>query len=207
MSWSLWLTLFPVLLLLALSPGPNNFTAMHNGIHAGAGSAAIGAIGRNAAFAILMTISAMGLGAIIVSSLFWFSVIKWAGVLYLVYIGIKTWRSRPEMISDSTITNGVKSRRSMIYQEFLIAISNPKAILIFTAVFPQMLDLNQPVVPQFLVIGLTFMLAEFVSAWLYGLSGKQIRRAIGTVKGMERLNKVLGSLFIGAGGILAASSR
>lgn len=210
MSWNLWVTMVPFLFLLALSPGPNNFTAMYNGIQTGPTSSVIAAIGRNAAFAILMLVSALGLGAIIVSSVFWFSVVKWLGVAYLLYIGIKTWRSASTALDEHDSETGVvalPSHTLKIRQEFFIAVSNPKAILIFTAIFPQLLDLNVPVAPQFFVIGVTFMVAEFVAAYIYGVSGKQICRLIKSRQGMLRLNKGMGSLFVLASMLLATSSR
>lgn len=210
MNWQLWLVTVPFLLLLALSPGPNNFTAMYNGMQVGPVGAVIASLGRNIAFAILMLVSALGLGAVIVSSVFWFGVVKWLGVVYLLYIGIKTWRSAvvglDEQGSGKLIVSSV-GHYSRIRQEFLIAISNPKAILIFTAIFPQLLDLSMPVAPQFFVIGVTFIFCEFIAAYIYAVSGKQIRRFIKSHKGMLRLNKGMGSLFVLASMLLASSSR
>lgn len=211
MSWQLWIVTFPFLFLLALSPGPNNFTALYNGIHSGPIEAVFAALGRNVAFAILMLISALGLGAVIVSSVFWFGVVKWIGVAYLLYIGIKTWRSSSlsfkEDVHDMVAMKPISTRYLRMRQEFLVAISNPKAILIFTAIFPQLLDLDQPVAQQFLVIGLTFIAFEFTAAYLYAVSGKQIRRMIKSQVGMLRLNKGMGSLFVFASMLLASSSR
>ncbi|MBJ7539631.1 LysE family translocator [Marinomonas transparens] len=209
MNWQLWLVTAPFLMLLALSPGPNNFTAIYNGMQVGPVGAVVASLGRNIAFAILMLVSALGLGAVIVSSVFWFGVVKWLGVVYLLYIGIKTWRSAAiglDEQADSTVVSFV-SHYARIRQEFLIAISNPKAILIFTAIFPQLLDLSMPVAPQFLVIGVTFIFCEFLAAYIYAVSGKQIRRFIKSHKGMLRLNKGMGSLFVLASMLLASSSR
>ena len=85
MTFSVWLATAPLLMLLSLGPGPNNFTSMHNGIQVGATKAVIAVIGRNLAFSILMVVSALGLGAIIVFSTFWFSVIKWFGLFVLCW--------------------------------------------------------------------------------------------------------------------------
>lgn len=210
MSWSLWVATAPFLFLLALSPGPNNFTAMYNGMQSGTASAVIAATGRNLAFSILMLVSALGLGAIIVSSIFWFGVVKWLGVAYLLYIGIKTWRSAPMALDEHESENKnivLSGHYLRSRQEFLIAISNPKAILIFTAIFPQLLDLTLPVAPQFVVIGVTFIVAEFFAAYVYSMSGKTIRRLIKSKTGMLRLNKGMGSLFVFASMLLASSSR
>jgi threonine/homoserine/homoserine lactone efflux protein len=92
-------------------------------------------------------------------------------------------------------------------QEFMIAISNPKAILIFTAIFPQMLNLSEPVTQQFLVMGVTFMATEFIAAFFYALGGRQLRRLIRSPKGMTNLNRGMGGIFVLASAFLATASR
>ncbi|RDL42656.1 LysE family translocator [Marinomonas piezotolerans] len=209
MALQLWLAIAPVLLLLSFSPGPNNFTAMYNGIRAGALAALLAVVGRNIAFGILMLISVLGLGAVIVSSPFWFNVVKWLGVVYLFYIGVKTWLSASSNLV-SMEQGGVEvpsTHLERLRQEFMIAISNPKAILIFTAVFPQMLDLDQSVPAQFLVMGVTFMVTEFIAAFFYALGGWQLRRLIRSARGMQVLNRSMGGVFVLASAFLAAASR
>ncbi|MEO9273903.1 LysE family translocator [Marinomonas sp. 5E14-1] len=210
MTFSVWLAVAPLLMLLSLGPGPNNFLAMHNGIQVGAEKAVTAVVGRNLAFSILMLVSALGLGAIIVASAFWFSVIKLCGVAYLFYVGIKTWRSAAIVLEEHESEEGTKAKRgnfARMRQEFLVAIGNPKAILLFTAIFPQMLDLNQPVVMQFFWMGLTFCVTEFIAAYVYAMSGKQIRRLIRSPKGMKNLNRGMGSIFVMASGLLATVTR
>jgi len=207
---SLWLTIAPLIMLLSLGPGPNNFTAMHNGMQFGAVPAVIAVFGRNLAFSILMLVSALGLGAIIVSSVFWFGVIKWLGVVYLFYIGVKTWRSAATALQEHESENGVRAKSNhfaRVRQEFLVAVSNPKAILLFTAIFPQMLDLTQPVPMQFFWMGVTFCVTEFIAAYVYALGGKQIRRLIKKPSGMKNLNRGMGGVFVLASAFLATATR
>ncbi|ETI58435.1 LysE family translocator [Marinomonas profundimaris] len=210
MTFSVWLTIAPLLMLLSLGPGPNNFTAMHNGIQVGATKAVIAVVGRNLAFCVLMLVSALGLGAIIVSSVFWFGVVKWLGVAYLFYIGIKTWRSAAVVLEEHESEKGIKAKRGHIArmrQEFFVAIGNPKAVLLFTAIFPQLLDLSQPVPMQFFWMGVTFCMTEFIAAYVYAISGKQIRRLIRSSKGMKNLNRGMGGVFVMASGVLATATR
>ncbi|MGB7389879.1 LysE family translocator [Marinomonas sp.] len=210
MTFTVWLTMAPLLMLLSLGPGPNNFTAMHNGIQVGARKAVIAVVGRNLAFSILMLVSALGLGAVIVSSAFWFSVVKWVGVAYLFYVGIKTWRSAAVVLEEHETENGTKAKRghqARMRQEFLVAISNPKAILLFTAIFPQLLDLSKSVPEQFFWMGVTFCCTEFIAAYVYAMSGKQIRRLIRSPKGLRNMNRGMGSVFVLASAFLATASR
>ena len=209
MALEFWLTIAPILLLLSFGPGPNNFTSMYNGIRVGAMSAVIAVIGRNIAFIILMIISALGLGAVIVSSSFWFNVVKWLGVVYLLYIGVKTWLAAKDslhtMEEDGVVVPS--SHYSRMRQEFMIAISNPKAVLIFTAIFPQLLDLSKPVAIQFTVIGATFVVTEFIAAFFYAIGGRQLRKMIRSPKGLANLNRGMGRIFVAASVFLATATR
>ena len=95
----------------------------------------------------------------------------------------------------------------MIAQEFLLGITNPKAIILFAAVFPQFIDPSKPAAQQFLVLGSIYLMAEFVSTLVYASCGRQIRRWVRTQKGVIRLNRATGGFFMGAGGLLLAAQR
>src|SRR5450830_2146656 len=84
----------PVAIMLALVPGPNNFCALNNGIRRGVGVALLATFGRVTAFAIFLTISAVGLGAMLLASETAFTAVKWIGAAYLFYLGYRAWRSR-----------------------------------------------------------------------------------------------------------------
>ena len=203
----------PVAVAIALTPGPNNFCGLNNGIRAGVGAALIATLGRAAAFAIFLTVSAVGLGAMLLASEAAFTAVKWVGAAYLFWLGWRAWRSREfgglELIEGA---EPVPSRepvrvRSLIAQEFLLGITNPKAIILFAAVFPQFIDPAQPAAHQFFVLGSVYLLAEFVSTAVYATGGRQIRRLIRTPRGVVRLNKATGGFFMGAGGLLLAANR
>lgn len=201
----------PIALLIALTPGPNNFCAMNNGIRHGIDTALLATTGRVLAFAIFLSISAIGLGAMLLASERAFTVIKWVGALYLVYLGISAWRSREfsGLDLDATAPAVQPQRRvgRLMLQEFLIGISNPKAILLFAAVFPQFIKPGQPAIEQFVYLGATYLLAEYVASLAYALFGRQIRRFIRTRRGAQRLNRTTGAFFIGAGGVLIGTTQ
>ena len=95
----------------------------------------------------------------------------------------------------------------MAAQEFLLGISNPKAIMLFAAVFPQFIDPSRPAARQFLLLGAIYLGAEFVSSAVYATGGRHIRRIVRTSRGARRINKATGGFFIGAGGLLALTQR
>lgn len=200
----------PIAIMLALVPGPNNFCALNNGLRRGVGTALLATFGRVTAFAIFLTISAVGLGAMLLASEAAFNAVKWVGAGYLFYLGWKAWRSRDFhdiALSDSGDiaaegTAPVKSTRALVMQEFLLGITNPKAIMLFAAIFPQFIDAARPAAHQFLVLGSIYLCAEFVSSAVYASGGRQIRRFIRTPRGATRLNKATGGFFIGAGALL-----
>jgi len=203
----------PVALLISVMPGPNNFCALNNGIRRGVGAAVLATSGRVLAFAIFLTISAIGLGAMLLASEAAFTAIKWIGAAYLLYLGIVAWRSRDfsglDML-DGAGTQSAGQQRSiwrLMLQEFLIGISNPKAILLFAAIFPQFIKPDQPATEQFLYLGTTYLLAEYCASVVYALFGRQIRRLVKTSKGVIRLNKTTGAFYMGAGGLLLGTSR
>lgn len=203
----------PVAVAIALTPGPNNFCGLNNGIRAGVGAALIGAIGRVAAFAIFLAVSAVGLGAMLLASEAAFTAVKWVGACYLFWLGWRAWRSREfsglEVVDGGDVkAGGAPVRlRALIAQEFLLGITNPKAIILFAAIFPQFIDPALPAARQFVVLGAVYLGAEFVSTAVYALGGRQIRRFIRTSRGVVRLNKVTGGFFMGAGGLLLATNR
>ena len=208
------LLFIPVSIAISLTPGPNNFCGLNNGIRAGVGPALLATTGRVAAFAIFLTVSAIGLGAMLLASETAFAAVKWIGAAYLFWIGLKAWRSRDfggaALIENDTARAPVQrqySVKALIAQEFLLGITNPKAIILFAAVFPQFIDPSQPAAQQFLVLGSIYLMAEFVSTLVYASCGRQIRRWVRTQKGVIRLNRATGGFFMGAGGLLLAAQR
>ena len=203
----------PVAVAIALTPGPNNFCGLNNGIRAGVGTALVATLGRVAAFAIFLTISAVGLGAMLLASETAFTIVKWVGACYLFWLGWRAWRSREfsglEVMEGGDVkASGVRVPvKALITQEFLLGITNPKAIILFAAVFPQFIDPAQPAVRQFVVLGAVYLAAEFVSTAVYAAGGRQIRRFIRTSRGVVRLNKATGGFFMGAGGLLLTANR
>ena len=204
----------PVAVAIALTPGPNNFCGLNNGIRAGVGAALLATVGRVAAFAIFLTISAIGLGAMLLASEAAFTAVKWAGAVYLFWIGWRAWRSRE--FGGAALAEGAEaavraaapvSVRAMALQEFLLGITNPKAIILFAAIFPQFIDPAQPAARQFVVLGAVYLVAEFVSTAVYAACGLQIRRVIRTQRGVVRLKRATGGFFMGAGGLLLATHR
>jgi len=119
---------------------------------------------------------------------------------------VQLWRRRD---AASTCTRSAPAVRLglLIRREFLVAIGNPKAILVFTAFFPQFLDPGRPAWAQFAVMGATFLAMEVLALTGYALSGRQASQFGRSPRGRRLLNRISGSALIGAGLMLATSRR
>lgn len=210
MQFDTWFLFAGAAIAVSMAPGPNNLLAMFNGARYGVSSAAVGGIGRIVAFALMIVVTATGLGVVLAASETAFLVIKWGGAVYLVWLGIKSWCAK---VNDSDETTGAVELMThpgvfnLLKAEFLTAIGNPKAILIFTAFFPQFLDPAVAYGPQFTVMGVTFIAMESSVLLAYGLLGGQVKGLIKSTRHMRMLNRVSGTLLVGAGVLLALTER
>ncbi len=210
MQFDTWLLFAGAAIALAMAPGPNNLLAIFNGARYGVSSAAVGGIGRIVAFILMISVTAAGLGVVLAASETAFFVIKWGGAVYLVWLGIKSWFAKVNEDGDSTGQMTLMDNPGpfkLAKTEFLTAIGNPKAILIFTAFFPQFLDPAVAYGPQFTVMGVTFIAMETSVLLAYGLLGGQVKGLIKSARHMRVLNRVSGALLVGAGVLLALTDR
>ena len=195
----------PAALLVAASPGANNLLSLTHGIRAGFAVTAISIAGRLAAFLLMILAVAIGLGAVLAASETAFTVIKWAGVAYLAYLGVKVFRSRQLHIEAD---DGPATASGLAKREFLVAIMNPKAALLFTAFIPQFVDPgNGTFSAQFLVLGLVYLATEFTAACGYAAVGSTLRRFDITPKRAVAINRTTGSMLLGAATALAFARR
>jgi threonine/homoserine/homoserine lactone efflux protein len=206
-----WLFL-PACFALNMAFGPNNVLSLANGARDGVRYAVFAAFGRLLAFAAMILISGLGLGALLSASETLFTMLKYGGAAYLVWLGIKLFRSAPVGLSGSA--NGVQTRvqppvdtlRRLAKQEFLVAVGNPKAILIFTAFFPQFVD-RSAYASSFVMLGATFLLLELVAIAIYAAIGARLGTFANNAQGFRWFNRASGTLMIGFGLVLAFLRR
>ncbi|BEP51311.1 LysE family translocator [Variovorax paradoxus] len=207
MTLSTYLLFLPACFAINMAFGPNNLLSVTNGARHGVSPAVIAAGGRLAAFAIMIAIAGLGMGAVLVASELAFDVIKYIGAAYLVWIGVRLLRApAPAAEAQAADAAAPPSMRALVRQEFTVAAGNPKAILVFTAFFPQF------VVPgayatSYLLLGTTFLLLEVVAIALYAMLGARMRRLANGSRAMRWFNKVSGSMMVGFGLLLAFTRR
>ena len=199
----------PVAIAISLTPGPNNFCGLNNGIRAGVGPALIATVGRAAAFAIFLTVSAVGLGAMLLASEAAFTAVKWVGAAYLFWLGWKAWHSREfsglalDDAHGGALASGQPAQvhlRALITQEFLLGITNPKAIILFAAIFPQFIDPARSLLLQFAIMAGTFALVEIVFEAVVASMAQRIRPWLRRVG--KRFNQACGGVFVLIGVVL-----
>ncbi len=200
-SYSLY---FSISLLASISIGPSVILAASNGINFGRKKALAGVLGHVSAVMILALVSASGLGLILMASDLAFTVIKYAGAAYLVYIGIAIWRSKGNW---SFADKGAQSpqKRALYKQSLLLGLSNPKALVFFSALFPQFIQPNAPVLPQFLLLAGTSLCNAFVFTSVYVVVAYRFRQYFLSAVGQRWVGKTTGGIFVGFAAALMAS--
>ncbi|MEA3122273.1 MAG: hypothetical protein QOH33_1846 [Paraburkholderia sp.] len=204
-----WLFL-PACFAINMALGPNNVLSVSNGARNGVRCAILVAFGRLLAFAAMIAIAGLGLGALLLASGTLFTLLKFGGAAYLVWIGIKLLRSGPALLShtpeDAGSDRTSNKLRRLAKQEFLVAAGNPKAILVFTAFFPQFVD-RSAYATSFVVLGATFLMLELVAIAIYAVIGARLGALANGAGGFRWFNRVSGAIMIGFGLLLAFSRR
>jgi threonine/homoserine/homoserine lactone efflux protein len=206
MSLSTYLLYLAAVALLVLSPGPTMLMCITTALNNGPSRAMTGVAGSVSAVLCIMLLSALGLGALLAASESAFTVAKVVGAAYLIWLGIKTFRSAG-VVLDTTATVDATSGKSFFLRGFLIGASNPKALLFFAAFFPQFLNPALPFTPQFAILALTFVAFEFTVLTLYARGVSRIAPLLRSSRAMRWLNRVGGGLFTLMGGLLLLTRR
>jgi len=209
MNFDTWVIYALAVLILSASPGPSILLCMTKSVTEGFRASLFSVFGALLALVMIMTLSFTGLGVIITSSEILFDVVKWAGAAYLVYLGYKAFTSSEHTYhlakqdGELTKSSGLK----LFVSGFLVGASNPKAIVFFTALFPQFINQNEPLLFQYLIFVSTFTVTELSWLLLYAYFGSKSSAWL-TKKGRARtFNKVTGSIFMGAGVLLSTTSK
>ncbi len=206
MSIQLWIYYALAVLVLTASPGPSSLLCMTKGVTVGWRLAAITALGSLTAITCIMTLSFTGLGVVIASSERVFSLVKWAGAAYLIYLGVMCLMSKQDSYTKAKEDSQTASR-SHYLSGFIVGASNPKAIVFFTALFPQFIATDAPLVPQYLVFASTFVVMELSWLLFYAYLGARSSNWL-LAKGRAKVfNRLTGGVFIGAGALLSLTNR
>ncbi len=206
MSIETWLYYVVAILILTASPGPSVLLCMTKAINHGFSAALLTALGSLTAIVGILTLSFTGLGVVIASSELAFNVIKWLGAAYLIYLGYQAFICKETSYTLAAHEND-KSLLSDYLSGFMVGASNPKAIVFFTALFPQFIDPAVSMLSQYLIFAATFLVLELSWLLIYSYLGYSSSTWL-LAKGRARVfNQLTGSVFIAAGVLLSSTSR
>jgi homoserine/homoserine lactone efflux protein len=208
MDFSIWLTFFAAAWLISLSPGAGAIAAMSAGLNHGFARGYVMSFGLILGIWTQVLIVGLGLGALIAASTLAFAIVKWLGVAYLAWLGIKQWRApaRPLVQADADVA-GVVSARRLILRGWMINAVNPKGTVFLLAVVPQFLDLSRALAPQYGVIAATLAFTDLIVMGAYTALAAKLLRLLKSPRQIKALNRTFGSLFIAAGALLALFKR
>lgn len=177
MTAETWLLYVGTVLIFMSTPGPSHLlmlsVSMSNGFHRSLATAA----GDLSANAIQILLAGLGLAAVVTASRYGFTVIKWAGVSYLVWMGIRQIASSFRGKSASTGVP-VIALRQLWFRGFVTSAANPKAVVFFAALFPQFLDPQHSLMPQITILGATYIVIDGLFLVLYGKGASWIAQRL-----------------------------
>ena len=207
MELSTWITFFAAAWAISLSPGAGAIAAMSAGLNHGLRRGWPIVLGLVAGIWTQIVVVGIGLGALIAASSLAFLVVKWAGVGYLVWLGVKQWRAPAvPLVAADADAPGV-SRRDLFMRGWLVNAVNPKGTVFLLAVVPQFLELARSLAPQYAVIAATLALTDTVVMAGYMLLAARVLRLLRSPTQLKALNRVFGGLFVAAGTLLATFKR
>ena len=198
MSIELWLAFVAASAVLLIIPGPTILTvisySMAHGSRANVPLVAAVALGDSTA----LVVSLLGLGALLATSAFWFTVVKWAGGLYLLYLGVKLLRAGV-LSAEMTAPAAPKSRWRLFANTYLVTALNPKGIVFFVAFLPQFINPGASVTRQLWVLAVTFVVMATINAGLYAVFAASARKLLASPQTQRRIHLAGGSLLSAAG--------
>ncbi len=209
MALETWTYYALAVLVLTASPGPSSLLCLTRGVTQGFSRALLTALGSLTAITIILSLSFTGLGVVIASSEIVFTVIKWLGAGYLIYLGYCSLRSSQQ---DFDIITAQDESQLMplwrsFFSGFIVGASNPKAILFFTALFPQFIEPSAPLLQQYSVFTATFVVMELTWLIFYAYLGVRSSRWLFQQGRAKLFNRLTGGVFISAGLFLSTTSR
>ena len=193
MNSELWLAYVTTVLILMSTPGPSHLLMLANSLGNGFNRSLATAAGDLSANIVQMTVASLGVASLISSSPAFFTLIKWAGVSYLIFMGVTQYRRRFDASVD--VSNRIRSRRSLYWQGFMTSAANPKAVIFFAALFPQFVNRSSAAAEQFVILGVTYLVIDGCFLTIYGGFASRIQSKFQHHVG-RHLNQISGALLV-----------
>ncbi|WP_428773602.1 homoserine/homoserine lactone efflux protein [Vibrio sp.] len=203
MDLHIWLAYLVTAVVFSLAPGSGTVNSISNGLCYGTRKSLAAIAGLQIGLTIHIVLVGAGLGALVAQSATAFSVIKWIGAGYLIWLGIQKWRDNHSLaVMEGQKTLGAKALMS---RAVLINLTNPKSIVFLVALFPQFIDPAGDQLRQLAILGITTVSVDTLVMLGYTSLAAKMGHFVRSQRAMTRLNRVFGSLFVGFGALLATS--
>ncbi|CAB5703850.1 Homoserine/homoserine lactone efflux protein [Delftia tsuruhatensis] len=201
MTLAHWLLFCGVSLVISFTPGPAVLLAISNSMDVGAKRTAWSSLGSSAGIFMVSGLAMVGMGAVLSLSANAFLVMKVAGAMYLIWLGVKRWRSKEALIGDDAGLPPTERRErknwQLVAQGLGVSLTNPKSILFFSALFPQFVVPDAPLLTQYLLLTTTFAACALISHAFYVALISLVK---GHVQAHAKLfNRIVGATFIALG--------
>ncbi|EMQ4855782.1 homoserine/homoserine lactone efflux protein [Morganella morganii] len=201
MTFEWWFAYLMTSVIVSLSPGSGAINSMTTSVNHGYRGAVAAIAGLQTGLLLLIILVGVGLGTLLSQSVLAFEILKWAGAAYLIWLGVCQWRAAGT-IALNTLT-ATQSRKKLYQNSVLVNISNPKSIVFLAALFPQFIIPHQPQLIQYLILGITSVIADTIVMTGYAVLARKIAVFIKSPEQTRAMNKVFGSLFMLVGALLA----
>ncbi len=188
--------------VLIIIPGPTNMVVVSSALRCGFKRSLWTVLGAAVSHAVFFSITSAGLATVLLASASVFEWIRWIGVGYLIWLGIRQWTSSVSTMEEDG-SQLVVSAWSLFLQGFAVNTTNPKALVFYAAFFPPFVNPNAPVVPQLILMALVFIIIFMILATTHSFAAAQARTLMTDPRHVKLTNRIAGSFLLGAGVLLA----
>ncbi len=207
MGWELWLAFVGASIAISVSPGAGAIQSMATGLRHGVRRGYWSIAGLQVGLMMQLVLVAIGLGALVTKSVLMFTVIKWIGVGYLIYLAVRQWRAASIDLGEQLEAPVEGGRLALLTRGFLVNMTNPKGLVFLLAVVPQFVIPTAPLLPQYLAIGLTMVVVDLIVMGLYTGLASRLLTWLRTPKQQTALNRTFSGLFATAALVLSFVRR
>ena len=207
MEWDLWLAFVGASIAISVSPGAGAIQSMATGLSYGLRRGYWNIAGLQIGLMMQLAAVAVGLGAAVAQSIVAFTVIKWIGVAYLVYLAVRQWRATTVELGEQLSAGFSGGRLALLVRGFLVNVTNPKGLVFLLAVLPQFVVPTTPLLPQYLAIGSTMVAVDLVVMGAYTGMAARLLRWLRTPRQQTVLNRTFSGLFATAAVVLSFVRR
>ena len=212
MELNVWLAFFAASWVIAISPGSGAVLSMSHGLAYGVRQSSATIAGLQLGLAVILLIAGVGVGALLLASATAFTVVKVLGAAYLIWLGLKQWRSPVDAqapAAGTALVNhpGLPTVRERVLTGFMTNVTNPKGIVFMVAVLPQFIDPHRPLWLQLLILLVTSIGVDLVVMHGYAFLASRAQRWLATAKARRAQNRVFGGVLMAMGASLIMVKR